>query len=399
VPCFGTALIIYFSSKEKGIGKLLSCQPSVFLGKLSYPAYLWHWPIIAFLNIYNFSIDINVGLFVIVATFLLAWFTFKYIEIPSKRLNHYRMIYTLVYGFGAPALLVTVIASAIINSDGYKDRFDIAVISKDAALHSHPNKIRAVCFGQQIPHADDCILGIHTTKIDFLLVGDSFANHWTGMIDVFARDAQVRGFDVTMSNGIFLPETRRFYTERGQRTEHLAFVQRNDEVVDLIQDGDYSAVILGGYWTAFLSRGDFVNLDGQSSIIFKNKLDSAIQLIIESGAKPYIIVGNPTLPVGGEKCSLRNVGLSKIEHCTVPRVQWEEEASKWRQILFELTTRYPDLALIDITDVMCSSMICNTELRGIPLYRDPYHLNDLGSRMLGEIYLEQFKNPLSELRK
>lgn len=48
IPIVGVALIIGFASKDELIGKILGSKPFVWMGLISYSAYLWHFPIFAF---------------------------------------------------------------------------------------------------------------------------------------------------------------------------------------------------------------------------------------------------------------------------------------------------------------------------------------------------------------
>jgi peptidoglycan/LPS O-acetylase OafA/YrhL len=48
IPIVGVALIIGFASKDELVGKILGSRPFVWIGLISYSAYLWHFPIFAF---------------------------------------------------------------------------------------------------------------------------------------------------------------------------------------------------------------------------------------------------------------------------------------------------------------------------------------------------------------
>ena len=49
VPCLGTALVILAGREQASVvGRLLSLRPVVFVGRISYSLYLWHWPVIVF---------------------------------------------------------------------------------------------------------------------------------------------------------------------------------------------------------------------------------------------------------------------------------------------------------------------------------------------------------------
>ena len=93
-PCFGAAMIIVSGSgKSTLIGRVLTLRPSVFIGLISYPLYLWHWPLLVFskyLAIKPQSTEIRVVLLMVSAA--LATLSWKYIETPfrKRRIVHER---------------------------------------------------------------------------------------------------------------------------------------------------------------------------------------------------------------------------------------------------------------------------------------------------------------------
>src|SRR5690606_36940029 len=120
--------------------------------------------------------------------------------------------------------------------DGWASRFPESVNIKSAALNSMSYKVRGRCNEGNVSHPlpeDDCILGVDNRPADFLLVGDSHANHFTGMLDILAKNAGVRGYDITQSNTIFLPDTKRYYELDGKRIEYRNFELRNDALKEI----------------------------------------------------------------------------------------------------------------------------------------------------------------------
>ena len=52
VPTMATAALVLFSSSPRALPRiLLSWRPVVAIGLISYPLYLWHWPLISFSNV------------------------------------------------------------------------------------------------------------------------------------------------------------------------------------------------------------------------------------------------------------------------------------------------------------------------------------------------------------
>jgi peptidoglycan/LPS O-acetylase OafA/YrhL len=80
VPVVGTALLI--RAEGSFINRsVLSSSAAVNVGVISYPLYLWHWPLLVFAELLKFKrlTDLERGL-VIALTFFLAWLTYKFVE-------------------------------------------------------------------------------------------------------------------------------------------------------------------------------------------------------------------------------------------------------------------------------------------------------------------------------
>ena len=110
VPVLGAALIIA-SGSEAWLNRFFLMNPvAVWFGLISYPLYLWHWPILSFLQIVEGEVphrDARI-LAVALAVFL-AWITFKFIETPIRRQNknapraqHLVILLCLIGGDGIP---------------------------------------------------------------------------------------------------------------------------------------------------------------------------------------------------------------------------------------------------------------------------------------------------------
>jgi len=85
IPTLGTVLIILFATQQTKAGKFIGNTAFVGLGLISYSAYLWHQPLFAFarhVGVGGFQRDIFLGLIVI--TFLLAYVSWRYIELPFR---------------------------------------------------------------------------------------------------------------------------------------------------------------------------------------------------------------------------------------------------------------------------------------------------------------------------
>lgn len=85
IPAFGAALIISAGPAAWVNRILLSSRPAVWLGLISFPLYLWHWPLLSFARIVeNETPTGSFRLAAILLSIVLAWLTYKFIEQPIR---------------------------------------------------------------------------------------------------------------------------------------------------------------------------------------------------------------------------------------------------------------------------------------------------------------------------
>ena len=84
-PALGSALIIN-SSQDSAVNKyLFSNKIMVWIGLISYPLYLWHWPILSFAHIIESQTpSIEVRVYALLIAFTLATLTYYFIEKPIR---------------------------------------------------------------------------------------------------------------------------------------------------------------------------------------------------------------------------------------------------------------------------------------------------------------------------
>ena len=85
IPVLG-ALCLITSGPESWVNKFILGNPVIrWLGLISYPLYLWHWPLITFARIAgNDFPDRQTRVFILLLSVLLAWLTYRFIETPIR---------------------------------------------------------------------------------------------------------------------------------------------------------------------------------------------------------------------------------------------------------------------------------------------------------------------------
>ena len=174
LPVIGAASLI-FSGPDATINRsLLSSRVMVWIGLISYPLYLWHWPVFALGRIYsgNGLTEIQTVIAILVV-FFLAWVTYKFIELPIRKSSNpkikiYAMIFLMV-GIGVSAYFVK-------ENNGLASRFAVEPLQRKSQLTGCDNVVRDNIFYP-------CTFGNLDAKKTILIYGDSHAGHLTSALN------------------------------------------------------------------------------------------------------------------------------------------------------------------------------------------------------------------------
>jgi peptidoglycan/LPS O-acetylase OafA/YrhL len=277
-PCLGAALVIWPRRPELSGPKMLSARYSVFLGKISYSLYLWHWPILVFAGIrYDWNIPYSVRLVLVVASILLAAATWWLVESPLRR---WRPNPKSGIGFGlAGSFGISLIAAIVIFNAGFPKRFP-ASVNAAIAMKTYdyaPMFREGSCFldPKQPPsefRADDCI-GSH----DLVLWGDSHAAHFYQSLNeqISGGVGQATASACPPMVGLTIPD----------RPHCRDF---NDMVLNRLVSHPPRAVILAAAWTL---------LPASIQPEIASRLDKTVSALSKAGIEVKILGQAPTYRV------------------------------------------------------------------------------------------------------
>lgn len=109
IPVAGALLIIAGGQNGWTNKVLIMNRPAVWFGLISYPLYLWHWPILSFLFITNGGVvpHRDQRIIAVVLSVILAWLTMKFVERPLRfgRQNVTEKVIGLVAAMACVSLL------------------------------------------------------------------------------------------------------------------------------------------------------------------------------------------------------------------------------------------------------------------------------------------------------
>ena len=85
-PCLGACFLIFAGTHDRTlVGRILSSRVAVAIGLVSYSLYLWHWPLHVYARYLSWGpLSPGVIAMLYVASFVLAWLSWRWIETPFR---------------------------------------------------------------------------------------------------------------------------------------------------------------------------------------------------------------------------------------------------------------------------------------------------------------------------
>ncbi|MBB5755156.1 acyltransferase family protein [Prosthecomicrobium pneumaticum] len=123
VPVLGTVLVLLFAREGRLVARLLSLPPLVAIGLISYSAYLWHQPLIAFYREWSFPyLNTTEQGGLVVATFILGAASWFLVERPFR--NRAFLSRRVIFIASAiPTALFAALGGVLVLGDGFAGRF------------------------------------------------------------------------------------------------------------------------------------------------------------------------------------------------------------------------------------------------------------------------------------
>ncbi len=395
----GSALVIWAGPQAWLNRWLLGSKPFVAVGLISYPLYLWHWPVLSFLNIVTSgrSSDIARGVAVFVAL-ALAWATYAWIEKPLR----YRWKSPKAASILAAGMAVIVLLGIYIDQrKGMSFRRTARVNSQNGEvsrgalrlLETSPD-LRLGCgmADKQVERKlARCVHDIRETPT-VALIGDSKSEALAGGL----LTSSVPGYRMlymggTSIHGAVVPVLSSAPLYAGYQTLARATLE------SLAQNPSVRVVVLTVATRALfqLKREDSIEdlTSSPNAGVALGGMSQSVDFLVNSGKKVIITVDNPTLP-DPKKCIGRLTGVKWLDEafglgagtgCQIDVARQTELRQPYMQVLSKVAAHHPDkVAIFDTLSLLCDSVAgqCRSFKDGKLLYSYTDHTSDHGSLMI-----------------
>jgi peptidoglycan/LPS O-acetylase OafA/YrhL len=376
-PTLGAALIILTGNgRPSWVARALSWKPLVWLGLVSYSAYLWHWPLLAFYRYGYGEVELSAGVSLFALTLLLAWLTFRFIEQPARNVTSSALIvFTRQFVIPAGALLTIALGSIYIDRL-WPPHMQNSYRLQLAGLQAQTRPAFAydyVCQRQKITAKDTdnehCIVGAgNANASNILLWGDSNAAHYIGMLGTFANKANFRFRNVEVGScpPIF-DDPAPFVDAR-----RLADCRESTLAIrPLLHNAN--VVIISASWPSYQAR----------SSRFLDTFLNTVRGIADRGTLVILIGKTPQMKGFDRLCRLKEL---RFPFLTCPQIKTllTADVMSLNESLRQFAQATPNVQYFDATAYLCPDGYCTAYGHdGVALYYDQGHLSMSGSWKLG----------------
>jgi hypothetical protein len=383
LPVCGALLIIAASPETHDPAwRVLTAAPVVYLGRISYSLYLWHWPILGATRTLAFNPnDFHMAL-AIALSVALAALSYHFVEQPVRTRRIFAGGRHMGIMLAASSTVVAVVAAAGWVQGGWPGRFapNVEATLARAVIRSN---VPDECYqraGEVRVKSPPCIFGSPGNgKIDLLLWGDSHSN---AILPAFVTYAERRGLSLAFAGRFGCPPL--LDTWRANDAVSQGCRKFNDAVRDFISANNVAVVVLAARWSA-MTDGNETLLDEehagagreQTRIVFERGLARTIDalqdrrvVILEQVPQHKARVANAYLVLSRIGGSIDSVAASLTAHDS--RQQFTAE------VLDRVATK-GNVLRIDPAERLCAGKHCIVQSDGKLLYFDHNHVNLDGS--------------------
>ena len=349
---------------------VLSNSVAVFIGKISYSLYLWHWVFFSLARIIEGdAANRNFRWIIIFVSILFAWISTRFLETPIRsRKNSRSTALALMIGMvviGLSGLTIYLSSGFPFRDSGiqqvlYKGDMDHDVYHRYHIDHfplCTPLKLR-----NEAPRYNGmvrCFQSKADVPVEIALVGDSHAEHlFLGLAEMM-KD---RNLVYYIKEALPLDGQPEF----------------SDIFSEVLSNPKIKKILISAFWA---NKKLPLEAISQTTQIIGKLIDAKKQVFIFDDIPDFDF-----MPV---RCKIQRI-FRNTSNCSMGLKEYEVKRSIIHEKLQALKKEHPALQLVFSSQYFCSLDTCSMTNGSELLYRDYMHLNMLGSRFLAKHLLADY---------
>ncbi len=387
VPLLGTALVLAVLQRGRdggAVGRVLASRPAVWLGDRSYSWYLWHWPLIAFADIY-FPRQVGASVIAAALSLPVAMAAYSWVEDPIRRRRERRGVGSLrlvAVCLAVPMALSTVVVAGASQSWGNRQVQEFRAQVEPKSLNSHACLTRRPVSTRDLAA---CTVNADAPGQPLILVGDSNAASYADGLARVAQDED-RPLVIATAQGCPFLDVQARHPAYNWGPCHrlyedtLAWLDTQDPALVVMASAngwvDLDGTVMrdpatGASATTAAERGE---LWRAGSVRTYDALAAAGHTVVQLSAVPHFVFDDGR-PWGPEACSW-SVSRDDPSRCGTSLTRSQADADQRYGLQAERTAaREAGVTYVDLRREVCPEDVCRTNDGNTWIYRDGAHLS------------------------
>lgn len=389
VPTLGTFLLILAGPANR-VSKLVGNKLFVAIGLISYPLYLWHWPLLYFGKMGMSGNDELIHrVIAIVIAVALSVLTYLFVEKPLRDRKSKAVLISLIVwnicliGIGSAAK-----DHGNRNSESNWMALNVRrdeLTSKTCPFSGELSKRALWCFTDKRGPGDSVMIGdSHADAFYVGLIQEDSAQRWS----FIGRSGCPPLYRVThVEHGGWKPDDSRDCTQimvditdelvKNPAVKNVMFVATSSHMT--IKDNKFTDL-------------DDPNLNSEQSLL--RGYEKNVEKLLSAGKTVIFLVDNPHVTQTPDLCLRRPLRFSNEDYrgCSISREQHFADTREYTEMIEALKAKYPQLLVFDPIDEYCNAESCPVLDDGHSLFGYTDHISDYANNKAGRAFLNWFES-------
>ncbi|SFU68012.1 hypothetical protein SAMN05216339_10745 [Nitrosomonas eutropha] len=403
-PVAGAVLLILVGPQAYVNRKLLANKAMIWIGLISYPLYLWHWPILSFARIIESDTPPrSIRVSAVILSFILAALTYYLIEKPIRfgQTMSYKVITLCVL-----AAFIGYTGYYTYSRDGLPFREEIKEMMAKNEIFSDkntpwlPENQEPWCKEKFNPKIDGYCRLAKNEAPTVQIIGDSHGvSLYPGLRDALMDTSE----NILMiGTGGCPPLLNTSSYDRKDKNENCLMITA--QAIEIAAGSEsIKTVILAARGPLYLSSKGFSYNDFAAEteydwvltspanpdltdhyVIYESAMRSTLNTLTKT-KNVIFVFDNPELGFDPKSCidsrPLRLTNRIKTP-CAIPRKDFDERNREYRNLILSILRDYPSVKIFDAAAQLCDEQQCLAMKEDKVLYRDDDHLSLDGARLI-----------------
>jgi peptidoglycan/LPS O-acetylase OafA/YrhL len=395
IPTIATAIIIAsLSANQNWLKFVLTLKPVLFIGKISYSVYLWHWPIVVYYRIYINERSFNlIEIFsLIVASLVVGAISWKFIE---ERYRYVTISPKQTYSLALKSTFAAIVLSCCVYfTQGFSARVahELTAISDDKLMWKWTCTENIKIFTTL--DESFCVVGKpwHQAKKKGIVWGDSHSQHWAQVLHYQALHNDIALVIAPRKCPAYLNQeiVKSHYPKYPNFSQSCTL--RNQMTIDwLTANPDVELVILASAWSGHIrmlyteqNKTNYSNLalEERSASVGAKLNKPAFELLLKqiSGKQVLLLADIPRPNKVLNECAFTEQARLLRQPCDEQQYKFlnSKTINEWHfesdQLLEQIADEFDFVDSIIPTNHLCDQLTCQTYLNQELIYKDANHI-------------------------